>query len=60
MVLLGSNGAGKSTTINILLGFLDPRWEKLSHKWYASLLLKNLKHVRVLAIYPRMLSYILT
>ena len=22
--LLGSNGAGKSTTINILLGFLDP------------------------------------
>ncbi len=23
--LLGSNGAGKSTTINILLGFLAPR-----------------------------------
>ena len=23
--LLGSNGAGKSTTINILLGFLDPK-----------------------------------
>ena len=24
MVFLGSNGAGKSTTINILLGFLEP------------------------------------
>ena len=24
--LLGSNGAGKSTTINMLLGFIEPDW----------------------------------